>query len=146
MRSTTRRRHRAFTLVELAVVMAVSAGLVPLIYAGWRQIEHAQVRALQNITAATSTRTVSEVLRRDLSQGAFVSGEDVAVRLPCGTVRYVVVDHVLRREGDGACGGTQAIAQRVSSWRRLHDGVEMTFSRTDGLPATFVIAAARRTP
>lgn len=108
-----RRAASGFTLIELAMVLSITALLVPLIFAFHRQLETAQLRAQGRLDSAASIRSVVEELRRDGLSG-WRSGER-SFRAGACEITYVVEEGVLFRRTTEPCGGSRAIARRVAA-------------------------------
>lgn len=125
------RSIRAFTMIELAIVISIAVLLLPSIYLFWRSEERALFEAVAKIEAADAARSISEELRRDLAtmhwageNGMLLAGGS------CTEVRYEVVGAVAFRRAPASCGGDRAIARHVEHLRRTPwGGVEMVFAR-----------------
>lgn len=126
------KRGAGFTLIEQAIVLSVTAVVVPSIYLWWRAAEKGLNEAAAQLESADAARTVSEELRRDLLTLSWKDAETVVLtgKAPCAEVRYEVADGVLHRRAPASCaGGDRAIARHVQSLRRTTWGVEITFAR-----------------
>jgi prepilin-type N-terminal cleavage/methylation domain-containing protein len=110
--------RRGFTLIEMAICIAIGAALAPMIFGLGRSFEKQHVRALAELDSAQAMRTVSEDLRRDLQSMRMVDGPAVALEGACGRVEYAASEGVLTRKAEAACGGTRALARRVRALRR----------------------------
>lgn len=111
LRSPKARRRRGFTLIELAIVLSISAVMVPLVFVFHRQLESAQLRAQGRLEAAAGAAAIAEELRRDTFPGSR-SGPHSFVRAGC-EVRYRLENRVLFRRADEACGGSRPVARKV---------------------------------
>ena len=137
---------RGFTLVELAVVMTISAIIIPCAYVIQRSFETNQGRSLARVEAARTARGVSEELRKDLRTRHFdgamrlSTGEGAAVLAdPCATVAYVVSDAgALTRQIDAACGPSRVVARNVAGITRDGNVVTLKLAHRmrDGSTAT----------
>ena len=116
---------RAFTLIELAIVLTIGALLVPMIYVIQRNLEANEWRALAKLDAAGAARAIGEELRRDTRTHTFDRGMELSG--PCGRIAYVVDgDNVLMRRADVDCGGDRAIANHVGGIHRRGGLVDVT--------------------
>ena len=119
---------RGFTLIEMAVVLTVSALVVPLVFALAHTFEVDHLRAADSAQAAQSMRAVSEELRRDLSTMR-VSDEPGLVLLSargCARVEYAIADEVLLRR---ACDDVRPVARHVLALRRDGRSLTVEFGR-----------------
>lgn len=118
---------RAFTLLELLIVIAILGIMAPIVAAVGSQLEDNQLRALDKLDAARSAREVSESLRVDLATHRF--DRAMALQGPCGALAYVVDERqVLWRRAPEKCGGDRALASRVAHVSRRGGLVEIAFS------------------
>lgn len=133
------KRRGGYTLIELAIVTSISTVLVPGIYLFWRSAQKGLTEAVAQVESADAVRTVSEELRHDLLTLWWKDEESLVLagKGPCKEVRYEVVESVLHRHAEPACGGDRAIARHVESLRRTRWGVEMTFARHVGAATPF---------
>ena len=114
-------RTRGFTMMELAVCLAVSAVLVPLIFAFGRTFENQYHGAIIELESAKAMRSLSEEVRRDLVQARVTddAGLVLAGKAECTRIEYVLEGSVIQRRADPACGGgTRAVARGARSLRR----------------------------
>lgn len=136
--------RRGFTLVELSVVMAVAAIVIP---AGWmlvRSQESAHHSALARASAAREMRSISEEIRRDLRSMQPAQGDGLVLRGACGSVTYTLDDGTLVRSGDEACGARRPVATHVAAIERQGNTVTIAFEHRVGRPqperASFTLA------
>jgi prepilin-type N-terminal cleavage/methylation domain-containing protein len=119
---------RGFTLIEMAVVITISALVIPLVFAFAHTYEVDHLRAADSAQAASSMRAVSEELRRDL-QTMRVAEEPGLVLVgagKCARVEYAVADEVLLRR---ACDEVRAVARHVQALRREGRSLTVEFGR-----------------
>jgi prepilin-type N-terminal cleavage/methylation domain-containing protein len=127
------RLARGFTMIELAIVLTITAVIIPGIYLWWRAAERGLFEAVAQIESADAARTVSEELRRDLLLLSWKDAETLALQgKACAEVRYEIEQSVLHRRAGAKCGGDRALARRVESLTRTPWGVELTFARNVG--------------
>ena len=121
------RRTRGFTLIELSLVLSLTALLVPAVFLAWRSLEAEMTRAQRTLDAAEVVRTVGEELRLDARSGRLAPGAvEFERRDACGPVRYALTSAgALLRTAPAACGGEKALASGVSGLRRVPGGVEL---------------------
>jgi hypothetical protein len=125
--------RRAFTAMELAICLSISAITLPLVYVFLSALDEQHAFGLGYLAMADDVRTVAEELRLDEMRGAPGTGEELTWKNQnCPEeVRYRVNEQgVLLREAPAACGGTRALAGRVQAFTRVPGGVELTFSRS----------------
>jgi prepilin-type N-terminal cleavage/methylation domain-containing protein len=125
--------RRGFTLLELAICLAVSATLVPLLFTFSRAVENDFAMALADAESSSQMRSFSEELRRDLMSMRVVDGPGLVLQSvrpgACARVEYVAVEETLMRRADDACGGERAIAARLSALHRDGRSVTLEFAR-----------------
>ena len=120
------RRARGFTAVELAVVVSISAILVPLVFVFASQLETTARIAQWHLDNAAAVQRISEALRQDARSGPR-AGDALAWGGPCA-VRYVVTEaFALERQAAASCGGKQVLATGVRSITPVSGGVELSF-------------------
>jgi prepilin-type N-terminal cleavage/methylation domain-containing protein len=120
------RRARGFTAVELAVVVSISAILVPLMFVFARQLETTARIAQWHLDNAAGVQRVAEALRQDARSGPR-EGDQLAWGGPCA-VRYVVTQSfALERQAAESCGGKQVLATGVRAITPVSGGVELSF-------------------
>jgi len=133
------RNPRGFTLVELVIVTSILTVLTPLVLMTWRLHETREFEQSALLAFATSARTVSEELRRDLHAGKPGAGLSFAGESTCGAITYL-------RESDGtlvrktASCGQRFVARDVDAIDVKPGRVTLSFARR-----TSATAAARTT-
>lgn len=144
-----RRRRSAFTAVELAIVISISAVLVPAIYVLGRNVQSGFLESLATVRAADAARALSEELRHDRATMRWDDVATVALALAgdgaCSRIVYRLDGRTLVREGAaGDCGAPRAIAKDVVSVQRTAWGVELVLDasglRPDARHVTMRIA------
>lgn len=124
--------RRGFTLIELSVVLAVTALAVPLALMFHRQYEAAQLTALAQVEAAEGMRALSEELRRDLRvlQWSDEKSLSLVSTGACKDITYELTpEHVLIRKAGAGCGPARPVARDVRSIARDGQGLVVTFAR-----------------
>ena len=120
-------RRRGFTIIELAIVISISAILVPAVYLFARTLEDQQAIGLRHLEVADQTRTLAEALGAD-RRGLHFSGP-TSLKLegpsPCAPVEYSLTPArtVERRD----CSGTTTLATQVQSLGHVAGGVAIAF-------------------
>lgn len=110
--------RRGFTLVELAIVISVSAVLVPAAYQFVRSLTARADFAHFQLDAASTLRAVSEQLELD------------RLRVQCsGEVKWSVEGEALTRTASPACGGQQVFARGVLALEREAGGARLVLTR-----------------
>lgn len=118
--------RRAFTLVELVLVLSVLSLVIPMIYAMSRSLEDRAAQGLHLLEAADAVGTTRAALRLDASRGALTTSGPVGFELPGCTVLYTVDDAgVLVREGARGCAPPQGLARGVLAFERIEGGAEL---------------------
>lgn len=109
-------KRRGFTAIELAIVVSISALLVPLVFLTARSWDVHRAAGLRHVAAAEEVMTVGEVLRADRR----VKGKG-----GCGSITYAVTDqHTFVRRG---CGEEAALATHVESAEHVEGGWALVF-------------------
>ncbi len=121
--------RRGFSLVELAVVLTLTAVLLPAVYVFSRTMEDRTARGLWHLEVADGVRAVAEELRRDAHTGEILPGGGLAFTVDGCEIRYQVEHTVLVRQASDACGGDRGLATRVQTLRRVPGGLELVFVR-----------------
>lgn len=139
---------RAFTLLELAIVVSITGVLVPTIFWSWRSIDDQQRVSVARVSAASAVRGVADELRRDARTrqwaGAPATGPAVTLEggAPCSSIAYRVERTVLVRD---ACGDARALARHVRAIERSDETVTLTFALPGAVRDTaFVIGVHAR--
>lgn len=121
-------KARGFTLIEISVVISISALLIPLIFLLGREVTEQYRRTQFELEVARATRTFSEELALDLRTMKRAEGDGLVLLSSgaCKQVRWFVsdADALLR----AACGETRAVAKSVSGLKPVSDGIWVTFS------------------
>jgi prepilin-type N-terminal cleavage/methylation domain-containing protein len=118
--------RRGFTAIELAIVISISAILVPLVYLFVRSVDEDRAVALWKLASADTVRTVSEQLRDDARDASLAADFTFTGEASCLPVRYVVTAaHTLERVAPAGCEGPRALAAGVSRLSRVEGGVEL---------------------
>jgi prepilin-type N-terminal cleavage/methylation domain-containing protein len=127
-------KARGFTLLELSVVLTITALVLPFVWVVGRSLEADYRDALAQAVAAREMRALSEELRRDLRTLRLQGGSGLRLSGPgaCGVVEYALAGEVLERRGPAACGGTRAVATPVHSLGREGDRLEVIFASHSG--------------
>ena len=118
--------RRAFSLVELVIVLSILAVVVPLIWRLVSQGEDQRALALDHLETADEVRTVAAQVGLDTRAGERIGGP-LAFRIDGCDVSYVVDATVLRRDAP-TCGGSRALARGVESLTRVPSGVDVVFA------------------
>jgi prepilin-type N-terminal cleavage/methylation domain-containing protein len=118
-------RRRAFSLVELAVVLAVMAVLSPIVYAAIRGWEEQRDLAAWHLRSAGELADIAEELRIDARLGYPLPGAVGFQRAAC-SVTYLVRGRTLVREG---CGRSTGLARDVARATWAPGGVEVELVR-----------------
>jgi prepilin-type N-terminal cleavage/methylation domain-containing protein len=121
-------RREGFTLIELAVVLTLSAIVTPAAWLAWRNVDAELALARWHVGVADAVRTVYEELALDARGGARVAQDGVAFEGPggCGRIDYRVTgEAALERAAPDACGGTRTLARGVRALRPVAGGVEL---------------------
>ena len=124
---------RGFTLLELSIVMAITALMLPLVWQFGRSLEADHRDALAQAVAAREMRALSEELRSDL-RTLHLEGEG-GLRLSgpgCPQVEYLLAGEVVERRAGVACGGTRAVAAPVRLLLRSGSRLEVLFAHHSG--------------
>ena len=122
---------RGFTLVELAIVLAIFSILTPLTFMASRVLLENYRRAAFDLEVAQAARTVSEELRLDARAMRLQSFEQVVFKGPgkCDEATWsVTAAHALIRTPKAGCGEQRAVAKSVSKVTARSGGVLITFS------------------
>ena len=121
--------RRGFTAIELAIVITVTAVLVPATYLFWRSMHSSYDESIAFLRISDETRAFSEELRRDrmLMRWADPSALAMTGDGACRRVEYRLEERALVRTGDGECGVRRAVATNVMSATRTAWGVELVF-------------------
>ena len=119
--------RRAFSLVELVIVLSVLAVVVPLVWRRMSEGEDQRALAFDHLETADEVRTVAEQVGLDGRAGERLVSSPLAFRIEGCEVSYLVEDSVLRRDGP-ACGGSRALARGVESLTRVPGGVDVVFA------------------
>ncbi|MFT3711910.1 MAG: hypothetical protein QM817_30080 [Archangium sp.] len=109
-------KRRAFTTVELAICLSISALLVPACYLFIRTLQARHDRALWQLEAASSIRTLSE--QREL---------DRVARPECAVTYRLDGDKVVR----SACGTELVLARHVTKFEQNASGATVAFTLRD---------------
>lgn len=122
--------RRGFTLVELAIVLAIFAFLTPLAYMAGRALLENFERAAFDLQVAESARTVSEELQLDLRTMKLQSGDGVLLKGAgdCAEASWEVKGAALIRTPKANCGEPRALAKSVSAFRSTAAGMELVFA------------------
>lgn len=107
--------RRGFTLVELAIVMSLSAILVPAAFMFVRHLTARAELATFELEVATTLRAVAEQVELD------------AARPACATAKWTLDGEALTRTASAECGGAQVFARRVRSFERVAGGAAVVF-------------------
>ena len=116
--------QRGFTAMELAIVVTISAVLVPLVWSFSAGLEDQAALAQWRIDVADSVRTVTEELRLDARLGPPTAA--VGFASPGCTATYAVTEAGLIRRG---CGPDRGLAPWVASIEWAPGGVALRFER-----------------
>jgi prepilin-type N-terminal cleavage/methylation domain-containing protein len=142
MRFQIQRHVKAFTLLELVVVLVISALLFRLAYAALSLVQHQQQIFEHHSTTLSQISTWQQALAADFRRAHYVeaTGDELRCQLPLGLVVYTWRDSVLTRRRD-EIEDTLAVPVQAGTyfWRRL--------PRTKGLvdEASFLLVVARDT-
>lgn len=121
--------RRSFTMLELAIVLAVAAIVVPIIWTLAAHITDQTTLGRWQLEAADGVRTVAEELGLDARAGE-PTGNDVGFRVGDCDVRYQVAEgSLLLREAPEECGGSRGLSRFVESVAWSPGGVDVTFAR-----------------
>ena len=124
-------KRRGFTAIELAIVLSISAIVIPAIYLFGRGVEERRAIGLWHFEVADEVRSLSEALKSDRRQLTFaprgslhLSGAD-----DCGGVDYLLTPaHALVRRTAAGCGGERTLATHVEALTHVPGGVAVTFA------------------
>jgi prepilin-type N-terminal cleavage/methylation domain-containing protein len=122
--------RRGFTLVELAIVLAIAALIMPICYALIANVQDQSALAWWQMETADGVRSLAEELRLDARRGVSVDGDEVGFVVDGCDVRYRVTDAaaLVRDAGEG-CGAPRGLAAYVESIAWSEGGVDVTFAR-----------------
>lgn len=110
-------KTRGFTAVECAIVISISAILVPLGYLLLREVTATSEDAFFRLDVANAVRALGDQLEAD------------AARTECEAHWRLEPDGALVRSARESCGGEQVVTRGVSRLERVADGVELTFEK-----------------
>ena len=124
--------RRGFTAVELAIVVSISALLVPAIYLFERNLDEHRAVGLWQLEVADQYRSLAESLQADRRAFKFASSKSV-IRFegagPCAPIEYTVSDsQTVVRRGAESCGGDSTLATHVSGLKRVPGGVAISLA------------------
>lgn len=121
--------RRAFSLVELMIVLSCLAIATPVAWGLMAKLADNRALALDQLATAQELRTVADALQLDRRAGQRVAGEALSWQLGACTVRYRLDGTTLLRDAGPACGGTQTLATGVERFEVAPGGVHLTFAR-----------------
>jgi len=119
---------RGFTLVELAIVLAIGVVLVPIVWTMSAKMEDQVTLAQWELDVARATRTIGEELRLETRRGT-ARADAVGFLRPDCEVTWDVRDGILHRDVSAPCGGSRGLARNVDTLRWADGGLEVTFAR-----------------
>lgn len=111
-----RRRARGFTVVELAIIISISALTVPLCFLFLRTLIARSDLASFELEAATTLRSIHEQVELDRT------------RAKC-EVKWTLEGDALTRTSSADCGGTQVFARGVKSFERVAGGASVQVAK-----------------
>lgn len=122
--------RRGFTLLELAIVLTVTALVLPGLYLHWRSLEGQLALAHWDVSTAEQVRTVYEELARDARLGQLApQALEFRLRGSCASATWEVSGaRRLTRAAPADCGGVRTLATGVEALRRVRGGVELDFA------------------
>ncbi|MBL8909664.1 MAG: prepilin-type N-terminal cleavage/methylation domain-containing protein [Archangium sp.] len=106
------RRSRGFTIIELAIVLSISAVLVPLCFMFVRALTTRSDLATFDLEVASTLRSVHEQLELDRTR-------------PACAVKWTLEAGALTRTASAECGGTLVLARDVKSLERIAGGASV---------------------
>lgn len=119
-------RRAGFSAVELAVVLSISAILVPSAFVFARSVESTQRLASWHLETAEAVQRIDEALQRDAARGGLDPSE-LSWGGACRVNYAVTSAFAFERRAAEACGGTQVLANGVRQAKRVPGGVELSF-------------------
>lgn len=122
--------RRGFTVVELAIVLSISALLVPLVFLTARSWDEHRAAGLRQVAVADEVRSLGEAVRADRRALKFAGKGSLTLqgKGPCSPVEYAVTDaQTLVRRAPAACGGETALATHVTALAHAPGGLAVTF-------------------
>ena len=125
-------RARGFTLIELSIVISITALLLPLVWFFGRALEADHRDALAQTVASREMRALTEELRRDLRTLRLEGPDGLRLTGAACRVEYALAGEVLERRAPEACGGTRAVASPVRSLLRSGARLEVRFAHHSG--------------
>ena len=123
--------NRGFTAIELAIVISISALVVPAIYLFDRSLEEQRAIGLWHLEVADQSRTAAEALHADRRALNLPSRTGLRFEGPgtCAPVEYAVTPgRTLVRRAPASCGGGTTLATHVTSFNRAPGGVTLKFA------------------
>lgn len=121
--------RRAFTLVELVVVISMALLVVPVVWGMHASWDRQVALGHWQLAVADGLATAAEEVALDARRGPRIPGEVLAFQHgPC-TIRYTVEEGVLRREPSPGCGPATGLATGLQDLRAVEGGVELDFVR-----------------
>ena len=120
-----------FTSVELAIVLSISAILVPAIYVFGHNLEHQRAVGLWQLEVADEVRSLGEALRGD--RRALKFSARGGLRLdgpgPCSPIEYTLSpEKTIVRRAPAACGGETTLSTHVTRLTHEPGGITATFA------------------
>lgn len=123
-------RRGGFTMIELAIVISLSALVVPAVYLFARTIDDQRALGLRHLEVADQTRSLAEALQADRRTLLFSAPESLRLEGPgpCSPIEYALTPaKSLVRRAPNDCGGETTLATQVEAVSHPRGGFAITF-------------------